>query len=94
MPQTLNGVYLENKRKQILAEALNTPMAQEDSLAGEILRKALIGQQAILEEQLRKGIPLVMADEEGRMFQENPDGTFEYMGPAEQGETTCGKSLS
>lgn len=94
MPQTLNGVYLENKRKQILAEALNTPMAQEDSLAREILRKALIGQQAILEEQLRKGIPLVMADEEGRMFQENPDGTFEYMGPAEQGETTCGKSLS
>ena len=94
MPQTLNGVYLENKRKQILVEALNTPMAQEDSLAGEILRKALIGQQAILEEQLRKGIPLVMADEEGRMFQENPDGTFEYMGPAEQGETTCGKSLS
>ena len=94
MPQTLNGVYLENKRKQILAEALNTLMAQEDSLAGEILRKALIGQQAILEEQLRKGIPLVMADEEGRMFQENPDGTFEYMGPAEQGETTCGKSLS
>ena len=94
MPQTLNGVYLENKRKQILAEALNTPMAQEDSLAGEILRKALIGQQAILEEQLRKGIPLVMADEEGRMFQENPDGTIEYIEPAEQGETTCGKSLS
>lgn len=94
MPQTLSKEYFETKRKETLSRRLNNPMVQEDSLAGKILRNGLIGQRAILEEQLRKGIPLVMADEEGRMFQENPDGTFEYIEPAEQEETSCGKSLN
>lgn len=94
MPQTLSKEYFETKRKETLSRRLNNPMVQEDSLAGKILRNGLIGQRAILEEQLRKGIPLVMADEKGRLFQENPDGTFEYIEPAEQEETSCGKSLN
>ena len=60
-------------------------------MAGAILRNGLIGQRAILEDQLCKDIPLVMADEDGRLFQENPEGTFEYIECPEQGETSCDK---
>ena len=72
MPQTLSKEYFETKRKETLSRRLNNPMVQEDSLAGKILRNGLIGQRAILEEQLRKGIPLVMADEKDAFFRKIP----------------------
>ncbi len=58
---------------------LDNPLVQEDSLLGEILRNGLKGQKAILDEQLKKGIPLVMQDQHGRLFQKNPDGSIEYV---------------
>lgn len=56
----------------------DNPLIQENSLLGEVLRNGLEGQKAILDEQLKKGIPLVMQDQHGRLFQKNPDGSIEY----------------
>ena len=61
-------------------------MESRESLADVIIRNGLAGQRQILEEQLRKGVPLFYENEAGQLIKKNPDGSTEY--------TTYEKSLS
>jgi len=46
------------------------------SLLDRLCADALAGQAAILDAQLKRGIPLVSQDEKGNLIQKNPDGTI------------------
>ena len=44
----------------------------------QFIKMGLEGQQAILEDMLKAGVPLVTQDSSGRFIQKNPDGTVQY----------------
>ena len=49
---------------------------EEMSTADRLCADALAGQAAILEAQLKRGIPLVYNDGKGNLVREYPDGTI------------------
>jgi hypothetical protein len=46
------------------------------SLLDRLCVDALAGQAAVLEEDLKMGVPLVYTDDSGNLVQKNPDGTI------------------
>jgi hypothetical protein len=49
---------------------------EQVGLLDRLCADALAGQAAVLEEDLKMGVPLVYTDNSGNLVQKNPDGTI------------------
>ena len=78
IPLVLHDVsLLKDIKDGIVMSAQNaTKEYGEMSLADRLCAAAEAGQAAILEAQLKRGIPLVFQDDKGNLVQKNPDGTI------------------